>query len=293
MPLWSPKPFIALRILGADGNTPALNFCHEGHAFVATEDIAWCAVIQPALPQDWLLSEITGLVPQEIRLLAAVTLCEADPWNKGLPILTHTINTHVELFEGDDLRKDATLDRIANIAGKLAHDARVKRGSYPVRTDMGSEDDALQILANFPEDDELLLAGTARLLECNRVESLGEPNAAALSLFVSLGASLEYLRYFLQATRVLLAPPPIKDVIEYLSELYPKGFELKEYLEEVNAKRVIAIHPSSSHGEYWTPPLMADDLYFLRKHVVQLYRHILLEERPVISEPFFDLEESE
>jgi len=292
MSLWFRKPFIAVRILGPDSNLPALNFCHAEHAFVATEDIAWTAVIQPALSRDWLLSELTELVPEEIRLLVAATLCEADPWNNGMPSITHAINGHFEIIEGDDLTADATLDRVAMIAGKLAEDAAIKRGVYHVREGFGSEDDAAQILANFPEDDELLLAGAARLLECNRLIALHERDAAALSLFVSLGAALEYLRYHVQEVRKLSTLPSHGSVIEYLTELYPKGFELTEYLEKVNAQRVIAIHPSSRFGDFWTPPLMADDLYFLCKHLSQLYRHILLEERPVIAKPFFDLDAS-
>lgn len=289
MSLWSREPFLAIRILGREGNYPPFELSAPSHLFVPARDLVWSAVLQPPLPEDWELGEVTTLVPEEVRLYAAIALCERDPWNHGMPVITHGPNTHREPV-GSDLTSEETRERISafvhELAGQYEWGERLpKVQEYSIR-EVGTHEDAVDLLEHFDSSDQLLLAGVSRLLESFRLmTSAYEPEAAALSLFVSMGAALEFLRLHLEEETH--ANTTHADVRTYLARLYPEGFELPEYLEEMYEHRVIATHPSGRMGEYWTSPLMVDDIFFLRKHLMGIYRHIILGEKPAIQEPFF------
>ena len=105
-----------------------------------------------------------------------------------------------------------------------------------------------------------------------------EPEAASLSLFVSMGAATEFIKQHLEHAQAKTAS--YADVYSYLKGLYPYGEEFVAFLEEMYEHRVIATHPSSRFGDYWTPPLMTSDVYDFRKYVMGIYRHILLGETP-------------
>jgi hypothetical protein len=240
--------------------------------------MVWSAVVQPALPEDWEIPEHATLLPEEVRLLASIALCEADPWNNGWPIVTHYRASYHERTEfGMDFTSESTRERIAAYLTTL--NAGAPPIPYSIR-DVGRVEDALSLLENCDAEDELLLAGLSRLLESFRLmTTANEPEAASLSLFVSMGAATEFIRQHLEHTQSRQAT--FADVYSHLKGLYPYGDDFVEFLEEMYEHRVIATHPSSRLGDYWTPPLMTSDVYHLRKYIMGIYRHILLGETPV------------
>jgi len=281
MSIWSRKHFIAVRLLGPQGHYPRFDFRSPAHVFVAEDDLVWSAVLQPPLPSDWELGETPVLVPEEVRLFAAVTLCESDPWNNGMPIIAHWDQTHLPVPGSDvDLSAPQQFERLRAAVGALgpptASSGNPISLSYHI-SDVGSIDDAVELLANIDSSDQLILAGLARLLGANRLLSVAhEPEEAAISLFISMGAALEFMRLSLAGDSG--NDVPFAKVSEYLRQTFPAGQDLVEYFDARNEERVIAIHPANRFGEFWAPPLMMSDVYHLRKTIMQIYRHILLGE---------------
>ncbi len=280
MSIWGRKPFVALRLLGPHGHYPDFDFRSPSHLFVAEHDFVWSAVLQPPLPTEWELGETVVLVPEEVRLFAAITLCEADPWNNGMPVITHWNQSHLTVDQSEvDLSASEPFGRIRTAVAALrpaSGDSNSEASHGYNISHIGSIDDAAQLLANIDSNDQLLLAGLARLLGANRLLTVAhEPEEAAIALFISMGAALEFIRLSLGED------VPFAAVSEYFRQRFSYGDDLVEYFEARNEERVMAIHPANRFGKFWAPPLMMSDVFRLRKTIMQLYRHILLGEIPV------------
>jgi hypothetical protein len=286
MSLWSRKPFLAVRILGRHGVYPAFEISTPGHIFVADEHIVWSAVVQAPLPEDWEIGEFTQLMPEEVRLLSAVGLSERDTWEMGQPLITHWAHSHVPLSSVDfDLTAAANRDLASATARALGTGPEQalyegKLTKYVIRPDLGSHEDAIDLLNNIDSNDQLVLAGLARLLGASRVLFVaGEPEEAAISFLISMEAALEYLRLHLCDT-LGTTNVPFAEVSNYLRNTFPHGEEVAEYFELRHDERIMATHPSNRFGEFWTIPLMMGDIYHLRKTLIALYRHLFLGEIP-------------
>ncbi len=283
MSLWGRRPFLAVRILGTDGYYPQFSIRSATHRYEAGDGLVWTAVVQQPLPEDWETSETPTLIPEEIRLLAALAFSEGDPWHGGTPTVTMGSGRWEEDVDDDlDLDSDAGKTQIQaaliRLQQQMPPEPRYEIG------DVGSEGDALALLQSFDATDELLLAGVANLHAATRLMSprIHELEAAWLCLFVSMGAALEFIRLYLNELRGT-ANTSFAEVHRYVGEVYPKGNFLPDYLEEMYEHRIIATHPAGRFGEYWTPPLMVGEIYDLRKHLIVIFRHIVLGERPQLK----------
>lgn len=283
MSLWGRRPFLAVRLLGADGFYPRFTIRTPTHRYEASERLVWIAVVQNPLPEDWELSENPTLIPEEIRIIAALALSEGDPWYDGMPTATIGSSRWEEYVEeGFELTSDSGAARI-DIALRALQKQMPSEHKFELR-DGGNEDDAIALLANFDSRDELLLAGVGNLHAATRLMShrVHEPEAAALCLFVAMGAALEFIRLHLNDVRGK-TNTSFADVHKYIGDVYPDGNSLPDYLEEMYEHRVMATHPAGRLGEYWTPPLMVDDMFDLRKHLIVIFRHIVLGVRPQLE----------
>lgn len=152
------------------------------------------------------------------------------------------------------------------------------RGGYSRHT-AGSRSEALALLEQVDVSDQLLLAGLSRLLSAQRLMSDGHhAEEAALALFTSMGAAMDFLRQALPNDGA--GELSYSDVYEYLRATFPHGDHVVDYFEEMYNLRVIAMHPSSRFGDYWNVPMMRCDLYDLPKSLMALYRHIITGETP-------------
>lgn len=283
MSLWGRRTFLAVRILGTDGYYPRFSIRSATHRYEASDSLVWTAVVQEPLPEDWETSESPTLVPEEIRLNAALAFSEGDPWHGGMPTVTIGSERLEEYVEDDfDLESGAGTARIEAALAELQR--HMPTYSTFRLGDVGNEGDALALLQNFDSTDELLLAGVGTFHAAGRLMSsrVRELEAASLCLFVSMGAALEFIRLHLNESRGT-ANASFAEVHRYIGELYPEGNVLPDYLDEMYEHRVIATHPAGRFGEYWTPPLMVGDIYELRKHLVVILRHIVLGERPQLK----------
>jgi len=283
MSLWGRKPFLAVRILGTDGYYPAFSIRSATHRYEAREGLVWTAVVQQPLPEDWETSETPTLIPEEIRLFGALALSVGDPWHDGVPTVTlGSRRWEEEVGDALDLDSEAGKARIQSALLKLQQEIPSEL-RFELR-DFGSKGDALDFLQSFDAADQLLLAGVANLHAANRLMSprIHELEAASLCLFGSMGAALEFIRLHLNASRGT-ANTSFVEVHKYVGDVYPKGNFLPDYLEEMYEHRIIATHPAGRFGEYWTPPLMVEDIYELKKHLIVIFRHIVLGEKPELK----------
>jgi hypothetical protein len=125
--------------------------------------------------------------------------------------------------------------------------------------------------------DQLLVAGMARLLGANRIMAgMDADEEAAVSLMVSLGAAMEFIRQGLSQSRN--RDQSFSNVYDYLRCVFPTSDALVPFIEEMYEVRVMIHHPSSRYGDAWAPPLMADEVFELRRVLTVLYRHIILNE---------------
>lgn len=281
MSLWSGKSFVSVRALGHRGRYPTLELRSPTHLYTATSELAWTAVLQPALDEDWELPEVAPLLPEEIRLFGAVLLSEPDPWNNGFPGLDRGRSAHLTIELGaDGLLDPQVFEKLRKQAMRLAY-ADVG-GSPGARQDYSVYDgcsraDAADLLENIDSSDQLLLAGLARLLGASRLISFAdELEEGAIALFISMGAALEFIKLHI-AWSTGNNDVPFSAVSDYLRSAFPHGSDVAAYFEERHDERIIAIHPANKFGDFWAPPLMVGDIYHLQKTLFGLYRHILLE----------------
>lgn len=284
MSLWSRKPFVAVRVLGSRGRYPTFEIKTPGHVYCATESLAWIAVAQPALPEDWEFPERAILLPEEVRLLSAVLLSEPDPWNNGFPGLDRGESVSFQAPIGErGLLEPELFARLEAEATRLAMrtTSRERAASSTSRFsvyDGCSQSDALSLIESIDPQDQLLLAGLARLLGASRlICSCDELEEGATALFISMGAALEFIRLHIASTQGV-SDVPHSAVSEYLISTFPHGAEIAEYFEARHEERIIAVHPANRFGEFWAPPLMVGDIYHLHKSLFGMYRHILLGE---------------
>jgi hypothetical protein len=280
MSLWEGRPYIAIRVLGKRGQYPAFELRTPSHLYVPSPAMTWTAALQPALPEDWEWGELSVLAPEEVRLLSAITLCEANPFGKGLPIIAHWKETHLDpAVVGFDLSSEATFRSIELAVASLPIEPEPpEERRFQLRTDLGTREDAIELLRQMDGTDQLLLAGLARLLGASRVMLVaGEHEEGAISLFIAMGAALELIRLCL-AEEAGKKSVPFSAVSDYLASTHPDGHEIAEYFEDAYEHRVIATHPASRFGEFWAPPLMMSQVFHLQKSLMGLYRHIILGE---------------
>lgn len=273
MSLWGREPYLALRVLGAEGIYPSFEIRSATHVFIATPALVWTAVVQQPLPHEWERGEVVSLVPEEVRLLSAISLCERNPWDKPRAAVTHLAHDHIPSWDGRiDLTDPNTFELVQDKARSLAP----PNLAYTVRH-LGSRNDALAILERIDTDDQLLLAGLARFLGGKRLATAhNEREEAVISLFVAMGAGLEFVR--LHLSYQVGRDASFEDVHEYLRRALPHGEHLGDFFAAQYEERIVATHPSNRLGEFWAPPIMADDLYDLEKALIVLFRHIILDE---------------
>jgi hypothetical protein len=164
------------------------------------------------------------LVSEEVRLLSALTLSEADPWTNGRAIITHWNDRTVEFNGATDLISGELRRLVEDAVAKLRSESpslAVPPAPYvaPLEfriADVGSLEDTLGLLECIDSSDQLLLAGLARLLGGTRlIFAAHEMEEGALALFVSMNAGLEFVRQYLCDQQNCDAS--FKDVHDYLT----------------------------------------------------------------------------
>lgn len=241
--------------------------------------MAWMAtVLVPGSPE---LTETARYHPEEIPLLGAAQLVIPSPWEHGYFWLDPGPFEVVEVSPSFDLKSDAAEAQMIPKASELASLAgdswSPDRGWYE-QEDLGSNADWCDLLEAIQIEDQLMLRGLSKLQTARQLIHLGFVEEAGVAAFVSLEAALEIIRQSLEQEEN--EKRTLSDVLSYIEEAFGHGPTLRPFLEDLNELRVIAVHPSSRFGEYWTPPMEVDDVYDLMPELVSLYRHVLLDVLP-------------
>ncbi|HEX6036524.1 hypothetical protein [Longimicrobium sp.] len=159
-----------------------------------------------------------------------------------------------------------------------------QRASEPETCDLGDEQAVLELIKAVDVRDELIIRGLSRLIAANHLVSYAVFfEESAVTGYISLEAALECLRQDLENTTGSSAS--LKDVFQIIRETFPTGESFAEVLQTDYENRIMMIHPNSRFGEYWAPPVHADEAYELLDSLVHLYRYILLGE---VWDPFGD-----
>ena len=254
--MWSQDPQVVVRILGEDGQYPTFDIRRRGHLLVSSSPWVWSAVIQNPLGGDWEFGETYSLTPEEIRLHTAVSLCESNPWENGYLFLTLKDEVWLPLTTtGPDLTGQEAMvlleeqvHQLALRAGSTMGPGHSQSAQYRFHT-AGDQAGALLLLDAIDGGDQLLLAGLNRLLSGLRLLASGRfREEASLSLFISMGAALEFIRQRLSSSA---GNPTVEDVRSYLQDTFPHGDQVVEFFDEMYDLRITATHPSNRFGDFW------------------------------------------
>jgi hypothetical protein len=97
--------------------------------------------------------------------------------------------------------------------------------------------------------------------------------AAAIQLYIALDVSFEIVLEILRGRG--LANPSALDAGALIDEVFNPGIESGRYFEDYYDDRIKTLHPSSRFGVFPVPPLLADDYYFLRHGLVEVYHWLI------------------
>jgi hypothetical protein len=281
---------VSLRLLGKAGRYPLYSVRRYDNLLICEPSLVWGATVQTVVQTHEEHSEVAVYRPEEVRLYASVVLSEADPFNNGwLIVEPWTYDETIALPEGhadltdssveDFLREQAERlrDRELQRDGRTSFDRfRQHHGPYDLaRTgDLGA---CLQLISSVDPEDRLCIRGLTKLLSSMALaHTLWFMEEAALAAYISLEAALQMIRQHLERESGTTAS--YDDVYGYLERTFPTGVPLVRFLREIHEIRNVIVHPSNRFGEFWAPPMLADDCYEAIEWLVPLYRHVLLGE---------------
>ena len=234
--------------------------------------------------QEW--PETSWVFPEEIRLLASIALS-----------LPEGIGTLSFAPCGYQLQLDSRIEDLSDlefihiskaIAINHAHEIYGDGICYQLRRANTSGEDFQRILYNGTDvGDSLMIRGLSCLLKSQHLIHV-ESNVFCEDAFINVQIAREGA---LQIIRRLLReksgkPASYEDAYEYISQNFQAGNFLASYLKEQYDKWIMAKHPESRWGIFWSPPLLADDFFETYEALVSIYRHLISGEPGRVSAQF-------
>lgn len=258
--------------------------------YCASAPVPWSAVSERVrVPYDE-QSEVQVLNPEEIQLFGAVALSVRDPFQYGqLRPYSFDYPIRVEVpVDRLDLRSPKVRQFLNDrVAAEMEHFVQNNNADPHERfwewdSECGNPRETIELIRAINPRDRLLIRGlskflTARALSCQR----GFLEEAGIAAFISLEAALTIVRQHLEFIRGHQAS--FDDAYDHLRLTFPTGEPLAEWLRELYDLRVIAVHPSSRFGEFWSPPMTVEHCFEAIGWLIPLYRYVLLSEVPVES----------
>jgi hypothetical protein len=118
--------------------------------------------------------------------------------------------------------------------------------------------------------DHLLMRGLGALLRADMAWAHREiAEAALLQLYVALDASFSLILRLLRGRGV--ANPSALDAGALIDKVFNPDVDTGGYFWEYYEDRIKTMHPSSRLGIFPVAPLTADDFFFLRQGLVEVY----------------------
>lgn len=271
----------SVRLLSPDGTYPAESVFAEDFAILGIDEVVWSVVHSPDDPDEYPEGAISWLTIDEIRFYAALSLAERHPRTNGR-LWIHAKSHPEELaFPDSDGDVDPAIlyERSKLLARRIAADLPSPipdRRAEPRLIDRDYTDEIFRLIRAI-EPERLLHRGLYKYLiaaELRRYPQFLEESA--LSAFISREAALELLRRKLSSEhddRLRRS-----DVLDHLRSVFPTGEPFVDLLESDWEARVLMAHPINEFGEFWSPPVHAEECLDALNTLVCLYRYLLLDE---------------
>lgn len=242
--------------------------------------------LDPELP----FSELRILSPSQLRLIAALMLCEKRNGARLLFYPEHDLN--LKLRGGNlKLDKPETIEEIRTLVlteASLQVNGRPKHGrdyspqqpyeSWP------STEFAFDRLATFWERlyplDYVIARGLYALMKADMLCRYPEFwEEATISCYIALDASFAYIKRLLAKEGT--ANATAHDAAVWVHTHFNAAFNLPEpqdqdkFFGEMYEQRVMALHPSSRYGKSPFAPMMYDEYMFLRRDLRELFAYFV------------------
>lgn len=224
---------------------------------------------------------ISWLALDEILFHAAVALSEPRPEENGaLWLRTIGWPGGVTFEEDPDRLSQDTLFSQSRAEAIRIHqtDSDIPMTTDVVRTlRVDPTPDILRLLRAMLNPSNVLVRGLYKFLMALELRVHRRfLEEAALSAFISREAAIELLRRKLTIREGRRLRHD--DVIAHIESVFPTGEPFAEVLRSDWGARILMTHPSSEYGEFWSPPVDADECYESLYSCVHLYRYLLLDE---------------
>lgn len=227
------------------------------------------------------VNELAWATPEEVRLLAAISLC--NPEGAGYTVFAPGPSTLIHEFveSGKPLSAEGCIEVIVNMARQLAKDSFGANEPGELCTDgiwggENVEEEFQKIYGRIKPLDHLTLRGLYCLLKARHLMR-HFPEEALMNLHISYeAAEMIFLKHF---KRVAPAEKwSKKDVRTYLRDKFRWGDAMTNVLVELHMSWLEMKHPNQDDLPIWCPPHMMDDVFELNGILTSIYRHILLGE---------------
>jgi hypothetical protein len=235
--------------------------------------------------------ELEYLALEETQFFAAIALA-VHP-DDGM-VFTYPLYGHVDVDCGTD--DDAVIEAARELAIRPPDHVSWSRGraapppacggpGYQWREGGVDVDRVRNVVCAAPLNDHLLMRGLGALLQADMSWQHCEiEGVAALPLYVALDASFQMVLRLLREQGV--SNPTALDAGALVdAEVFNQRHGAGNYFEDFYEDRIKTMHPSSRFGVFAATPLMADDYFFLRHALVEVYHWLITKQRLQASSP--------
>jgi hypothetical protein len=282
---YDPVKPVRVRLLAPLGFYPRHRIEVPGARLLARDDIVVSAVEIDVRVGDYSgsedFSELEMLALEEKRFLAAIALA-VHPEDG----MAHTYPMFYHIQVAPDLDDDALLEA----ARKYLESGPERQwwwrrpgsalppdgGGPPYRwRDQGVDADrVLEIVRATNLADQLLMRGLGALLRADMCWARPEiAEAAVMQLYVALEVSFQMVLRLLRDRG--MSNPTALDAGAFIDQVFNPGVETGGYFAEYYEDRIKTLHPSSRFGVFAVAPLQADDFYYLRHGMVEVYNWLI------------------
>jgi hypothetical protein len=212
-------------------------------------------------------SEFEFLALEERRFLAAIVLTMHPDNGRAY---TYPLQGHVDVAFGLD--DDALLEAAQQLKVLPPVGGGPAYKWSEARVDVAR---VLDVVRATQLTDHLLMRGLGALLQADMCfQHLEIREAAVIQLYVALEVSFQMVLRLLRERG--LPNPSAIDAEALMDDVFDTGgYFFKDYYED----RVKTMHPSSRFGVFPVAPLLADDYYFLRYGMVEIYHWLITKRR--------------
>lgn len=280
-----PKRFFRLRLFSPLGHYPASSVEHQNASLIVSNEIVFSVVRVLDQARHGITThhytEFDFLSLEEIRFLAAISLSlrpdEGAFYTYPLP-LYKDIPARPTL-DREELHRSAlefarTLD-----ANRYQDPTRYRAAvlppllggpQYPMHTRSVDAPVFRAVMQKAKLVDHLQIRGLGALISSGMLSQRYElGDAAAMMLHVALEVSFQLVLRLLTSKGV--RNPSALDAGALIDQVFGNELRGFKYFEEYYEDRIKTIHPSSRFGIFPYSPIGWDDIYILRKDLIEVY----------------------